>query len=329
MPNASTDPLPVAIHERSETSTTSSTPTQLTIAVDIDSTISADAWRLTAVIADDPALQRDLTFTGHQAELLLEAPRFDDAAAISIELTGTTKLSDGTEYTLGHRVVKTQFRPYAHTMAYLFVDQQCAYSAVGLTDGGSGCANPADWCYEGSCRTENLAAKDLATYRSDWKNHPPSPCEAATPEVKLGEGFATIVEKQDGDTVTIECGPQGGHHIWVAALTKGLDQRNPVITVTSPPTDAGAGLVTSYPLLRLYAPEPPPGDAGVDAAGSGSCEAKGVQLQLDPDGRPVQPYLGKPIDITLAMQDKNGQKAQVTRHLNVAPKLSTTSCFGP
>jgi hypothetical protein len=321
VPNTPLVPVPVpgTTAEASPEPDDEEPPSALTVAVDVDPAVSADEWRINVTFLDDAIGDRTLTFTDRQAELTVQ-PSVDMAGRVRIEIYGTTKLSNGSDYIVGHRVVTTRFVAHQHRLVYLFVDDQCAYRG-GTRDGGSGCASEEEWCYEGRCRTEEILGDPLPFYRSSWKEHPPSPCPGSVPEVHLGEGFTTYAERLDGDTVTIECGPQGGHHIWIAARTQGLDQRGPIITVTSPASDAGAPLITSYPVARLYGSD--------DTLAETYCEVKGVQFQLDPDGRPVQAYLGKPLDITLAIQDKNGQRAQVTRHLQVAPKLSTTSCFPP
>lgn len=320
VPNASSEPLPLPITKRPDSSSEPDPQrTTLTIAVERDPTLSADAWLLRASVPSEDGSDRSVVFEDH-AELLLKASS-DLSAEVRIEVYGKTMLSDGTEYVLGHRVATTHFVPNESRLAYLFVDQQCAYSGGGVmptNDGGSGCASTGQWCYEGKCRAEEIPTADLFPVRSDWHENPPSPCPSQAPSLLLGEGLVDFAEKKDGDTVTIECGPQGGHHIWIAVRTTGLDQRNPIVMMTSPATDAGAPLATSYPIARLYAAE-----------GTAQCEAKGIQFQLDPDGRSVLPYLGEPLDVTVAVQDRNGEKAQVTRHLNVAAKLSTTSCASP
>ena len=60
-----------------------------------------------------------------------------------------------------------------------------------------------------------------------------APCEQAAtvaPEIVIGVGEREFVPVQDGDTLPLSFGNQGGQHVWVGAQTKGLNPgTNPIL----------------------------------------------------------------------------------------------------
>ena len=321
VPNESVTPLPITAPSDDDDITaddaTAPRLTELTIAVEVDPSVIVDTWTI-RVTADGQPLADEVYSGESQHERLLQFPA-GSTVPVEIEIFGTTKLSDGTSYVSGRRVATAKLAPSQHQLAYLYVDGGCVYSSH-----TEGCEDPHQWCYEGQCRAEELA---LEPYHEDWKTHAPSPCGSNLPDVHLGEGFDLYSERANGDTVTIECGPQGGHHLWLGVRTTGLDQRAPIVTIRAPATDAGAPLITASTGARLY--QAAPAMDGGTAPLPGYCELKGILFQLDPDGRSVLPYLGQPLDVTVEVQDRGGRKATVTRRLQIANKLSSTSCFAP
>jgi hypothetical protein len=169
----------------------------------------------------------------------------------------------------------------------------------------------------------SVSTSDLEPYRVDWAENPPDVCKPATggaPQVIVGTGQTDYGNLNDGQTLQAELGPQGGHHVWIAVRMKGLRQSGSrtILTATQP----GTGL-TVPPTAFVFT---------FDRDEGGYCKLYGLRFQLDSGaanlGEDYKRFLGKPLDITVAVEDAGGLKAQGTAHIQIAPTILCPSGVG-
>jgi hypothetical protein len=62
----------------------------------------------------------------------------------------------------------------------------------------------------------------------------------------------------------------------------------------------------------------------------GYCKLAGLRYQLDSGGIDYHQFLGKPLDVTVTLQDPSGTSSSGTAHINIDPKIlcpqGTTNC---
>src|SRR5262249_8500793 len=155
----------------------------------------------------------------------------------------------------------------------------------------------------------------LEPYSDKWPTDAPDLCKPANhgdPDVQLGSGQTDFLPVTNGQTLSLEKGPQGGHHIWIAVRMKNLKQAGSTTTVSG-----------IQPATRLA---PPP--TGVvftfDHDEGGYCKLSGITFRLDDPSDPFNYYkqfLGKPLDITVVVKDLSGASGTASAHIVVAQKL--------
>lgn len=189
------------------------------------------------------------------------------------------------------------------------------------------CAAPLT-CVLGSCVATDVAPEALEDYTPDWAKNAPDICKPARPgppEVVLGTGMTDYGALADGETLALERGPQGGHHLWIAARMKNLRQAGSITTVR--------GKVIDDPSIRV------PEAAFVFSfeRDEGSyCKIWGLRFQVDSGATDLRSaykaYLGKKMEVTVEVVDSSGARGAATRTIQVAPQLlcpdGTTGCDG-
>ncbi|MEO8797858.1 MAG: hypothetical protein ABI551_08235, partial [Polyangiaceae bacterium] len=113
----------------------------------------------------------------------------------------------------------------------------------------------------------------------------------------------------EGQTLQAEAGPQGGHHIWIAARMKNLKQSGSTTKIAGVQPGSGATIPPTT-LAFTYAP-----DEG------GFCKLYGIRYQLDNEGVDYKQFLGKPLDVNVTVTDPTGATVTSTAHIRVAPTL--------
>jgi hypothetical protein len=180
------------------------------------------------------------------------------------------------------------------------------------TPGFKGPACPATQsCALGRCIDPTLLADDLEPYAKDWAKNRPDVCKSAhagDPIVALGTGQTDYATIADGETLTPEKGPQGGHHLWLAVRMKNLRQMGSTVVVSA--EQPGTGLKVP-PTSFVFPFEP---------ADGGYCKLYGLRLQLDNASVPVQKFLGQPLDVKLVVSDTDGKSAETHGRVSVAEK---------
>jgi hypothetical protein len=164
-------------------------------------------------------------------------------------------------------------------------------------------------CAMGRCIDPTLLPEDLENYSKDWSKNRPDVCKpphAGAATLTIGTGQTDFVDIKDGQTLTPEKGPQGGHHLWLAVLQKNLKQNGSTVTITA--EQPGTGL--KVPPTAFVFP--------FEAADHGACKLYGLRLQLDNASVPVQKFLGQPLDVHVLVADPEGQTAEASIHVAVA-----------
>jgi len=135
------------------------------------------------------------------------------------------------------------------------------------------------------------------------------PANAGPPVVQVGTGETDYLPLTAGQTVQMEAGPQGGHHIWIATRQRNLTQRGTTTTITS--TQPGSGLVGPR-MSFVFDFEPDEGNF---------CKLYGLRYQVDVDGADYHQFLGKPLDLTVTLKDPSGAVGVGTALVNIDPTL--------
>jgi len=128
----------------------------------------------------------------------------------------------------------------------------------------------------------------------------------ATPEVVVGQGQSDYLPLTDLQTVQVEAGPQGGHHIWIAIRMKNLLRSGSRTTVTAMAPDS-ATRIAPYEVIFTFDP-----DEG------GYCKLYGLRFQLDAGGVDYLPLLGKELDVTAIVVDRVGDSAEGLRRVTLS-----------
>ena len=164
-------------------------------------------------------------------------------------------------------------------------------------------------CSNGRCIDPTLLPEDLEPYAKDWSKNRPDVCKpakAGDAVVTLGTGQTDFVALKDGETMSPEKGPQGGHHLWIAVRQKNLKQLGSTVTVSA----EQPGTALKVPPTSFVFP--------FEAADAGFCKLYGLRLQLDNSSVPVGLFLGKPLDVKVSVRDADGRVAESSGHVNVA-----------
>jgi hypothetical protein len=243
------------------------------------------------------------------SEVRLVAPAAKPDALV--EVTINARMNDAVVVA---RTATTHFVPGATKLLYVFLEVRCnTFQLLGGGDpSGPTCTTPGETCIGAKCRSD--VVNDLPDYTTGWATSPPSRCGTGAADLALGKGELDFTTLTDGETLTTECGPQGGHHLWLSLHMKNLSQMGTITTLSATQPGSSVAVVpTGYP----YAWSATDGTA---------CELVGLRFQLDAGGTPIASFLGKPLDITVNAKDKAGHDVTVVRHVNVAPTSTGNFC---
>jgi hypothetical protein len=247
-------------------------------------------------------------------EAHLAPPAAAASAAVSVRVDGYQSAdwtrSSG-EAPVLVRTAETHFVEGRTTLLRIVLQGQCLLGLPGGPPGGPSCAAP-QTCIAGSCEADEVPSQELETYATDWAANPPDVCKPASagpPVVQVGTGQTDYLPVTSGQTVQMEQGPQGGHHVWIAVRQHNLQQSGSTTTITSVVPSTGlAGPRTSF----VFTFDPDEG---------GYCKLYGLRYQLDVDGTDYHAFLGQPLDVTVTVKDPSGATGTGVAHLNVDPQL--------
>ena len=179
----------------------------------------------------------------------------------------------------------------------------------------------------GRCASEDVTFDQLEDYDPSWPTSPPDICRPANhgpPELFLGTGQTDFAPVSDNQTLQLERGPQGGHHIWVAARMRNLRQSGSRTTLTAKLVDDPTSPISPAAYVFTF-----------DRDEGNFCKLWGLRFQLDSGATNLaadyKRFLGKKLEVTVEVVDSTGAKAAATKVVLIADKLlcpdgTTTSC---
>jgi hypothetical protein len=251
-------------------------------------------------------------------QVTLTPPGSNASTPISVDVdgyeeAGWTSKSSATPLLV--RTAQTSFVPDETKLLRVDLQGQCLLALAGGPPGAPTCTAP-QTCINGACESDVVPPTSLEPYAPNWPSDAPDVCrglDAGAPIVQVGEGQTAYLPLTSGESVQMEQGPQGGHHIWIVVRQKNIKQQGSTITITSvqPATDGGAPLAGPK-MVFIFDFQPDQG---------GFCALSGLRYQLDIEGTPYQLFLGKPLDITVTIADQAGNTGTGTASVNVLPTL--------
>lgn len=265
--------------------------------------------------------------TGLPKEIILKGAT-GARAEIVVEATTTQSATDGTfASSVVTRRAATRLFPEGKKLLRMQLEARCVtFGSPGSGPSAPTCDAP-QTCAAGRCISEEVSFDQLEDYEPSWATSPPDFCRPAkhgAPELFLGTGQTDFAPLADGQTLQLERGPQGGHHIWIATRMKNLRQSGSRTTINAKivadPTSpiAPAGYVFTY-----------------DRDEGNYCKLWGLRFQLDSGavdlGADYKRFLGKKVEVTVEVIDSTNAKATSTKTIQIADKLlcpdgTTTSC---
>ncbi len=247
-------------------------------------------------------------------EVKLSPPGGNDAAPIDVQIDAYTEAGwtpKSTAMPVLVRTAETSFVPNETKLLRILLQGQCLLALPGGPPGAPTCNAP-QTCIGDKCVSDSVPAAALETYEPNWANDAPDVCRplnAGAPVVQVGEGQNDYLPLTSGQTVQMEQGPQGGHHIWIAVRQENIKQQGSTTTITSvqPGTNlAGPQMAFVFTFEQ---------DQG------GFCKLSGLRYQLDIDGTDYHLFLGKPLDITVKIADQAGHTGIGKASVNIDSTL--------
>jgi hypothetical protein len=182
----------------------------------------------------------------------------------------------------------------------LSVDRACLGIACG----------PGETCASGACVAPLVDGAALDALDPSWLVEAPDACRAGEGEawLELGVGESSFAELGVDEEVTLEPGPQGGHHVWLALRAYGVRQSGSVVTVQGELPSLGRQipeLVTSVSLRRAEA---------------GACQLWGLRFQVD-RGVTLDEVLGEKLRVKVRIEDDAGGNAAASREVRISPSI--------
>jgi hypothetical protein len=261
-----------------------------------------------AQVAGQTALET--TFPASELPKELRLASSDPSAAVHVVVAG---LASAGGQPLVTRTASTRFVAGQTRLLRLRLEARCLASLADGSPGGPVCDAP-QTCILGRCVDDAVDPGALEGYAATWPVDGPDFCKPAghgPPAVVAGTGQTDFLPLVEGQTVTLEKGPQGGHHVWIALRMRNLKQSGSVTVVSG--VQPGSGLtVPPTGVVFTFAP-----DEG------GWCKLYGITFRLDDpsDLAFYRNFLGKPLDLTITVKDPAGVTASASAHVQVASKI--------
>jgi hypothetical protein len=286
-----------------------------------------DAVHITATVDGKPFAEETLKVGASPAalpkELLLTGAT---GARAEITVEATTTQAPGTPVVV--RRAAARLVPDAKKLLRMQLESRCVtFGAPGGSLAPAPTCDAPQTCSAGRCVSEDVPFDQLENYDPSWASAPPDICRPANhgaPELALGTGQTDFTPLADGQTLQLERGPQGGHHIWIAARMKNLRQSGSRTTLTA--------RVVSDPSITIA----PAGYVFTFDRDEGNyCKLWGLRFQLDSGasdlGQTYKQFLGKQLEVTVEVIDSTNARATSTKVIQIADKLlcpdgTTTSC---
>lgn len=196
------------------------------------------------------------------------------------------------------------------------LDPRCIPSQYATSSTSGAACEETLTCVAGACVSPDVEEGGLEVFSPTWTTVPSDDCRPAAPgppELILGTGQNDYAPLADGESLKLQGGPQGGHHLWMALRMKNLRQLGSMITLTATMVDEPMVIAPFTQVGRF------------DAAEAGYCKLSGLRYQLDSTGQSYRDLLGKTLMVTADVVDSTGARATSSRRVRVA---DTILCFG-
>lgn len=213
------------------------------------------------------------------------------------ELTITLRGFDSTGFNVVNRHLVTTAVAGEPRLVRLHLEAACRLQPQGgnAPSGAPTCNETSQTCISGICTSAEVDPGGHEPYREDWAAGPGSDickdADGGAPEVQVGTGQSDFFAIDDYEIAQIEAGPQGGHHIWVAARLKNLTQSGSITEVGAEIPSLGLSIT---PLKVIFTFDPDEG---------GYCKIFGLRLQLDIDGDDVMAMRGQEAKVVMTITD--------------------------
>jgi hypothetical protein len=280
---------------------------------------------LHVITALDGAMNSDeilaLDALPHEVALVPPDGRLDATIAVRIDAyqqPGWTPRSADAPVLI--RTAETHFVPGHISLLRVMLQGQCLLPLPGgppppgmpvcVASADSGA--PQQTCIAGNCQSDLVPPEALEVYAHNWAANAPDVCKpvsAGPPVVQVGTGQTDYLPLTNGQTVQMELGPQGGHHVWIGVRQRNLKQSGSVTKITS--TQPGTGVVGPQTSFAFT----------FDPDEGGFCKLAGLRYQVDVDGADYHQFLGKPLDVTVTIKDASGALGSGVAHMNIDPQL--------
>ncbi|GAC1545519.1 MAG: hypothetical protein NVS3B10_09580 [Polyangiales bacterium] len=139
----------------------------------------------------------------------------------------------------------------------------------------------------------------------------PDACKASLDQpasLTVGQGQTFYADVTDGQLLTWEKGPQGGHHVWIALRMIGIRQAGTITTLDLDDLDATPPVNINHSRV-VY-------DFNRDEGGH--CTLAGLRMQLDnAGGPPLASLVNHHVRVTVSLSDPDGAKATGSRTIVV------------
>lgn len=275
---------------------------RVVVGLTTDMAVGFDVRRLEATVQTNGAvaLTESLVYGYGEGKLSLPAemmiPPAEDGAEIELSFEA---FQDGEAPPVVTRRAVTRASGGRTLLLPISLDEAC--SLIPCTGGAT--------CSLGACVDPFISPSALASYDPAWLASAPDACKTPSsgdPAIEVGQGASAFAPLNDNEVTPIEAGPQGGHHVWLALRVTGLRQMGSRVTVEGYYPDLAFELLPFSSQVTLR------------KAGEGHCEIYGIRFQIDREIS-VAAVKGQILDMEIALEDPNGDKATAAKRIVIAP----------
>jgi hypothetical protein len=254
-----------------------------------------------ATLGNATALPKELTVTGASD------------ARVDVRVDGYLGTNpDSGETPILTRLASTQIVGGSMKLLRVNLEWRCVLGLPGGGGPGGPACNAPETCIGGRCAQSFVLPQDLESYTTSWPHNAPDACKpnpGDTPIVVLGTGQTDYLPLVENQELALEKGPQGGHHIWIAARMKNLKQSGSTTTISGMQPDTG---LSAPPTSFVFT---------FDKDEGGFCKLYGLRYQLDTGGADYKAFLGKPLDVKVEIADRAGLKGSATVRIKIASQI--------
>src|SRR5690606_23254677 len=219
-----------------------------------------------------------------------------------VDVTQRARLAVTIEGYLGStlRVVRTMETeagpPGERRLVRVHLEQRCDRADDGDGVVAPTCDEVSETCISGTCASALVAVGQQKPYSPDWATAGTGDgCKpGGAPEVIVGKGQSDFFAAEDNEVAQVEAGPQGGHHIWIAARVKNLRRSGSITEVGGEIPALGLSIT---PLKVIFT---------LDSDEGGYCKIYGLRFQLDAGGDDIEAMLGQPVTVYVKIVDPDG-----------------------